>query len=253
MLKDILKASGSFVAATLAAVTLQACASDPETTLTGSVANFDKGNEYFAQGKYDSSQRYYAKVNDEAPDSPYRAHALLGQADSNYMLGEFVVSAPLYARFVELYPLDPKTPNALFYEGMSYFKDIVDVKKDQSSTQKALEKFQKFAEKYPEHPAAPYAKEKLGFLSDKLAEKIFTIAQYYYQLTDYGSCIGRVDDLLSKYPDTHLKGDALIMKARSYAGEEAYEKAKTVYGKIINELPGTEISKQAQTELTALK
>jgi outer membrane protein assembly factor BamD len=252
VLKNI-RGAALFATAVFAALSLQACVSDHETTLTGSVANFDNANLYFTQGKFDSSQRYYAKVNDEAPDSPYRAHALLGQADSYYLQGEFIVAAPLYARFVELYPLDQRTSNAFFYEGMSYFQDMVDVKKDQTSTQKALERFEKFIEKYPDHPASPFAKEKLALLTDRMAEKVFTIAKYYYDLTDYGSCIGRVDDLLKKYPDSRLKGEALMMKAKSYAGEEAYEKAKTVYLQIIAEHPGTDFSKQAETELNFLK
>jgi outer membrane protein assembly factor BamD len=236
----------------LATLLTQSCASLPEPEKSGPVANFDDANLYFAQGKYDAAQRYYTKILDEAPDSPYRVHALLGSADSYYMQGDYIVSAPLYARFVELYPLDDRTPDALFYGGMSYFKDMVKVTKDQGSTRKALDLFVKFSEKYPGNPAEPFAKEKISFLTDRLAEKMFTVAKFYFDLNAYGSCVGRVDDLLEKYPDTRFKGEALVMKAKSYAGEEAYEKAKKTYERIVSELSGTEFAKRAQSELNAL-
>ncbi len=236
----------------LAALLAQSCASLKETEKSGPVAYFDDANLYFAQGKYDAAQRYYTKVLDEAPDSPYRVHALLGSADSYYLQGDYIVAAPLYARFVELYPLDDRTPDALFYGGMSYFNDMVKVSKDQGSARKALDIFAKFSEKYPGNPAEPFVKEKISFLTDRLAEKMFIIAKFYFDLHAYGSCIGRVDDLLEKYPDTRFKGEALVMKAKSYAGEEAYEKAKKTYERIISELSGTEFARRAQSELNVL-
>jgi outer membrane protein assembly factor BamD len=229
---------------------LAGCASDDANKTA--IQNFNDANYYFTKAKWDGAEKLYQKILDNAPDSPYRIHSLLGVADSYYMQGDFISSAPMYARYVELYPMDERTPHALFYEGMSYYHDMVPVKKDQTSTEKALVKFTRFVEKYPDHPATPFAKEKILFLTDRLAEKIYTIAEYYYNITGYGSCIGRVDELLKKYPDTRFKGDALMLKARSYAGEESYEKAKIAFLQIAFEFKGTKHGAQAEAELKAL-
>jgi outer membrane protein assembly factor BamD len=225
-----------------------ACATAPEPKREA-VVNFDSANYYFAQGKFEPAQRYYHKIIDEMPDSPFRIHALLGSADSYFMDGDFVSAAPLYSRFVELYPLDEQTPRAMFYIGMSYFKDVPKISRDQTNSQKACDMFAKFVEKYPVHFATTFAQEKIEFLDDRLAEKTFMVAEYYFNVKGYVSCIGRVEDLLEKYPKTRLRSEALLMKARSYAGEEAYEKARLSYLAVIAEFPGTKTAAKASAEL----
>ena len=234
-----------------AAVAVLAGCATPDAQQTALV-NFEEANRVFTKGKWDGAEKLYHKIMDEAPDSPYRLHALLGVADSYYMQEDFISSAPMYARYVELYPMDERAQHALFYEGMSYFHDIVAVKKDQGSAKKALDRFSLFVEKYPNHPATPFAREKIVFLDDRLAEKLFTIAEYYYSTAGYGPCINRVDELLEKYPKTRFRGEALMIKARSYAAEEAYEKAKTVFLQAAFEFVGTEVGRDAAAELKEL-
>jgi outer membrane protein assembly factor BamD len=232
---------------------LGACVAPPTEQKREAYLNFDDANRYFAEGKFDVAQKYYQKVTDEAPDSPFRIHALLGQADSFFLQGEYIAAAPLYARFQELYPLDPRTSYAEFYQGMSYFRDVVAVKRDQSSTQKAYDLLVKFAEKYPEHPATQFAKEKTAFLKDRLSEKIYTIAKYYFDTASYGACIGRVEDLLEKFPDTRFKAEALLMKGKSLAAEEAFGKAELVFKDLIVLFPETPFATQATAELAQIK
>lgn len=230
---------------------LSACATPDAQKIAAE--NFNDANAYFAKGKFDGAQKMYNKVMDEAPDSPYRIHALLGVADSYYMEEEFVSAAPMYERFAELYPLDDHTPHAVFYAGMSHWHDMVTVKRDQTATKNALDAFTSFAEKYPGHPAEAFAKEKVAILTDRLAEKIFLIAEYYYNTAGYISCIGRVDELLEQYPTTRFKAQALLLKAKSFAAEESFEKAMVIFLQVAFEAPGSDIAKEAEAEMKAIE
>ncbi len=213
---------------------------------------FDKANMWFTKGKYSSSRDLYTRIIEEEPDSPFRIHVLLAEADTYFMGKEYDLSAPLYRRFRELYPLDPLTPRALFYEGMSYYWDIPNIARDQTSTKKALEIFQSFLKIYPHHFATPFAKQKVDFINDRLAEKTFLRAKFYYRIDAFGACIGRVDELLEKYPDTRFRAEALLYKGMSYLAEEAFGKSRAVFMEIIKEHPETKAAKKAQTELTNL-
>lgn len=239
------------LAALMAVAGLSACATrDSEKAM---LIAFNDANYYFSKGKFDQSQISYQSILDEHPDSPYRIHALLGVADSYYMLKDFSLSIPMYERFVELYPLDPMTNHALFYQGMSYFQDLLEVKRDQTNAVEALDTFGLFLKRYPEHPAGEFAREKIELMNDRLAEKELYLAKFYFGIGAFGSCIGRVDDLLEKYPDTRFKPKALLLKASSYREEEAFKKAKATYAQITSEFPETPHAAEATQELTKLK
>ncbi len=226
------------------------CAGKNETALMNET--FDKANMWFTKGRYQSSRDLYTKIIEEEPDSPFRIHVLLAEADTYFMGKEFDLSAPLYRRFRELYPLDPLTPRALFYEGMSYFWDIQEVGRDQTTAKEALEIFQSFSKKYPDHFAASFSKRKVVDIKDRLAEKIFMLAGFYYRIDEFGSSIGRVNELLKKYPDTRFRAEALLFKGRSYLAEEAFQKSRGIFMEIIKEHPDTDAAKNARTELANL-
>lgn len=212
---------------------------------------FDDGNAFFTKDKFDPSQKAYQRLLDESPDSPFRIHALIGSADANYLQGEYIAAATTYARFVELYPQDDLTSRALFYEGMSYYKDMVPLKKDQTSAGKALNIFVEFVRKYPMHFATPFAVDKITSLNDRLAEKEFEVALFYFNTAGYISCISRVDQLLEKWPDSRFKADALLLKAKSYLAEEAYEKGNTVLRQVAADFPATKAGMEAEALLKA--
>ncbi len=237
-------------------IMLAACSTTEGTKETKAtkamLTTFNNANYYFAKGKYEPAKKEYQKILDEFPDSLFRIHALLGVADSYYMMKEYYLAVPMYRRFRELYPLDQKTGHAFFYEGMGYYRDIVDVEKDQSSTRKSLEVFTAFLNKNPNHTATDFVKEKIAILSGRIEEKILTIAEFYYRIDAFGSCIGRVDDLLLEYPDTHLKPSALLLKGNAYFEEEAFLKAKAAFAQVVEEFPDTEEGREAAVRLRNL-
>lgn len=236
------------IATVTACLLISACATDEHKR---EMEYFNDGNLFFAKEKFEPSQKAYQSILDESPDSPYRIHSLLGSADAYYLQKEYIASAPVYARFVELYPQDDLTPHALFYEGMSYYEDMVPLKKDQTNAGKALEVFNEFVRKYPTHFATPFVLDKITSLNDRLAEKEFDVALFYFNTTAYISCIGRVDRLLEKWPATRFKADALMLKGRSYLAEQSYDKGNAVLRQIAADFPATSAGMEAAALLAA--
>ena len=234
----------------LAAVFLSACAT-PEKKLE-TLKSFNKANLFFAKGKFEPALKRYQSILDAEPDSPFRIHALLGVADSYFMQKEYYLAVPMYQRFIELYPLDDRTSHALFYEGMSYYLDLFKMERDQTNAEYGLEAFKKFAAGYPNHAAAPFAKKKISELEGRLAENLYLIAEFYHRIDAFGACIGRVDDLLLKYPGSRFVPSALLLKGKSYVEEEAFEKAGKVFAYVASEYPGTDEGNSAKSELRKL-
>lgn len=214
---------------------------------------YNDANLYFTKGKYETSRNHYQNLLDKYPDSPFRVRALLGVADSYYLGKEYFLAEPMYERFIELYPLDALTPHALFYKGMSYHQDIKKVPRDQTYTKNTMDTFKEFLFKYPNHPAGEFTRQKIAALDDLLAQKEFYILAFYYKINAFGSCISLVDDFVAVHPDTRYVPEALLIKGKSYKEEEAFEKARYVFERIVEEYGGTPAGKDAKTEIKALK
>ncbi|MFQ5431249.1 MAG: outer membrane protein assembly factor BamD [Nitrospinota bacterium] len=235
----------------LAALILSACAT-PEKKLE-TLKSFNKANLFYAKGKYDPAQKRYQSLLDAEPDSPFRIHALLGVADSYFMQKEYYLAVPMYQRFIELYPLDDRTPHAAFYEGMSYYLDLFKMERDQTNAREGLKAFKKFVTTYPNHAAVPFAREKIIELEERLAKTVYLIAKFYYGIDAFGACIGRVDDLLLEYPNSRFVPDALLLKGMSYVEEEAFKKAEEVFAQVSSEYPETSAGNSAKSKLKKLK
>lgn len=233
-----------------AALIFSACAT-PEKKLA-TLRSFDKANAFYANGKFDPALKRYQSILDESPDSPFRIHALLGVADSYFMQKEYYLAVPMYQRFIELYPLDDRTPHAAFYEGMSYYFDLFKMERDQTNAENGLKAFKKFTAEYPNHAATPFAKEKTAELEERLAENLYLIAEFYYGIDAFGACIGRVDDLLMKYPGSRFIPGALLLKGKAYGEEEAFKKAEKVFAYVSTEYRGTPEGNSAKNELKNL-
>ena len=235
----------------VAALILSACATKEKKMET--LKSFNKANQFYAKGKFDPALKRYQSILDAEPDSPFRIHALLGVADSYFMQKEYYLAVPMYQRFIELYPLDDRTPHAAFYEGMSYYFDLFKIERDQTNAENGLKAFKKFAAEYPNHAAASFAKEKITELEERLAENVYLIAKFYYGIDAFGACIGRVDDLLMQYPGSRFIPGGLLLKGKSYAEEEAFNKAEKVFAYVSTEYPGTSEANSAKNELKKLQ
>lgn len=234
----------------LAALVLSACAT-PEKRLE-TLKSFNKANLSYAKGKFEPAKKRYQNILDAEPDSPFRVHAMLGVADSYFMEKEYYLAVPMYQRFIELYPLDDRTPHAAFYEGMAYYLDIFKMERDQTNTENASKAFKKFIAAYPNHAAVPFAKEKIIELEERLAESMYLIAKFYYGVDAFAACIGRVDDLLLEHPGSRFVPAALLLKGMSYAEEESFKKAREIFAYVSSEYPGTPEGNSAKNELKKL-
>jgi outer membrane protein assembly factor BamD len=235
----------------LTALVLASCATP--TAEKKARAIFNDANYYFAKGKFEHSQKRYQTILDEFPDTPFRVNALLGSADAYYMLGEYFLSAPLYEQYQDLYPLHENIVHARLYEAMSYYRDVMKMERDQTNTTKALEAFSYFVIKYPDHPAAPFAKDQIVALDDKLAQKQIQALEFYYRIDSFVSCIARADLFVEMYPETKYVPHAIMLKGKSYREEEAFKKAEKAFREVVEIFPDTPEAAEAKTELKKLK
>jgi len=228
----------------LALALASACTSAQEAPTPDSQL-VNKANESYADGRFTQAAERYRLINDEHPDSPYLRLALLGLADSLYKDKEYVEASLYYERFIQLYPLDPLTPRALFYQGMSAYLDTSTSDRDQTNTLKAIELFDSFTTAYPAHPLAPPARERKGNMESQLAESHLEVARFYHRIGQNNAALIRLREFMEAYPASPLMPEALWMMGECYYREQAYKEAGRAFISLMEHYPASEYAPQA--------
>lgn len=207
----------------------------------------NKANNFYARERFNQATEAYRQSIHENPDSPYRKNATLALADSLYKEKKYFEAILYYERFIELYPLDPLKPRALFYMGMCYYHDSRTPDRDQTQTKKAMETFGAFIQDYPDHPLAPYAKkfrrEMIGVIETSLME----VGRFYHRTHKNQSAILRLTEYLGKYPEGPYVPEAMLLLGEAYYREQAYKKAALVFTDLVRRFPESEYAARAKT------
>ncbi len=207
---------------------------------------YAKGLTLYQDGNYDGAIAESRKIVEDYPLSPVAADAELLLADAYYAGGQYSDSAAYYANFVALHPGHPKAPYALFQKGMSYFRDVRSIDRDQTSDQKALLAFGDLISMYPESIYVDKAKDMTFFLKSRLAEREFYIGKFYYKDKKYKGALARFAEVLKKYPDAGLSDKTLYYIGISYIQLGEKELARDAFSTLVANFPNSSFAADAK-------
>lgn len=200
---------------------------------------YEEGLTDYQNGDYKGAIDRFKKVMEGYPLSPFAVDAELLLSDAYYAGAEYGDAASYYANFVSLHPNHPKASYALFQKGMSYFREISTIDRDQANTQKALLAFSDVASLYPASIYTDKAKEMIVFLKKQLAERELYIGNFYFKNKQYKGALARFAEVLKKYPDVGLSDKALYYIGMSYAELGEKELARDAFSTLIANFPNS--------------
>lgn len=241
-----------FLASILALFVLSGCASLKPVEVKRDAGDLYKGAlEAYYAGRLEESERTFKTLLEEHPMSQYSVDSQLMLGDVSYAMENFEDASAYYTSFISLHPSHPKAPYALFQKGMSHLKDVLTLDRDQTSTRKALFAFEDLVAAYPASTYAGKAGEFIMFLKNRLAEREFYIADFYYKKKNYKGALGRLRDLIKNYPDSGLTDKALYYIGESYMrlGERAL--AEEAFSALITNFPSSPFTRDARGRLKA--
>ena len=143
----------------------------------------------------------------------------------------------------------PRAAYALFQKGMSHFKNILSIDRDQTSTNKALFAFEDLVVSYPDSPYREKADELISFLRKRLAEREFYVANFYYKKSNYDGALARFADLLRTYPDAGLTEKTLYYMGEAYRHMGERDMAEEAYSTLISNFPDSGYTDDARSRL----
>jgi outer membrane protein assembly factor BamD len=185
-------------------------------------------------GDYVRAAKLFDEVERQHPYSVWARHAQVMSAFNYYLAQKYNEAISSGQRFLTIHPGSDEAPYAQYIVAMSYYQQIADVTRDQTTTQQASEAFNELIRRYPETRYAADARLKLDLIKDHLAGKDMEIGRYYQRSARWLAATYRFRNVVDNFQTTSHAPEALERLVESYLAlgmpDEAW-KAAAVLGK----------------------
>ncbi len=168
------------------------------------------------EGKLSRASKKLEELDRQHPYSEFSRKALIMQTFIAYRQGAYSDTAAYGKRYVALYPGDKDAAYAQYLVGMSYFRQIPDVTRDQSDTGRAYNAMLELTERYPDSEYVEDAKVKMRIARDQLAGKEMQTGRYYMERREFQAAISRFRTVTEEFQDTRHIEEALARLTESY-------------------------------------
>ena len=249
------------VSALLLLASISACASAPKSPPVGAEEPdkflWERGSEALNKKRWMVSREFFRQLMDSYPQSPYRADAKLGIADS--YLGEGSIEGQVLAinefrEFLSYYPTHDRADYAQYKLGMAHFYHMRAPARDQTETREAITELTAFVQRYPNSKLFPEASHNLRIAKDRLADHEYGVGLHY--LRTRTSVIGAIDRLamILKNDPQYTRRDAVYYQlAQALLLLQQPAAAIPYLEKLIAEFEQSEFLEKAKIQVGELK
>lgn len=168
------------------------------------------------QHRYKEAALLFDEVERQHPYSIWARRAQLMSAFSYYMSADYPKAIESSQRFLSIHPGNKDAPYAYYLIGISYYEQIADVRRDQSTTEQALAALGEVQRRYPETRYAADAALKIDLVNDHLAGKEMEIGRFYERRNQWLAATLRFREVVDKYETTTHAPEALYRLVESY-------------------------------------
>ncbi|MHA1529153.1 MAG: outer membrane protein assembly factor BamD [Alphaproteobacteria bacterium] len=170
---------------------------------------FQMGEAQLADGDAVGAAQTFNEIERLYPFSQLAKRAIIMSAFSSYSAGDFANARASARRYLDLYPSDKDAAYAQHLIALTYYDNIVDVGRDQATTERALKALREVVSRYPESDFARDAELKIDLTLDHLAGKEMEVGRYYLKRGHYTAAINRFRIVIDKYETTSQTPEAL--------------------------------------------
>ncbi len=228
----------SLLLASLCALPLAGCAHTGNKADTAYVAR-DVSSLYAAAqrtmqyGDYEGAAKLFDEVERQHPYSTWARHAQVMSAFNYYLAQKYTDAISSAQRFLTIHPGSEEAPYVQYIVAMSYYQQIPDVARDQSTAQQAADALNELIRRYPESRYAADARLKIDLITDHLAGKEMNVGRFYQREGQWLAATYRFQNVVNQYQTTSDAPEALERLVECYLAlgipEQAW-KAAAVLG-----------------------
>ncbi|MEC7291359.1 MAG: outer membrane protein assembly factor BamD [Pseudomonadota bacterium] len=158
---------------------------------------------------FDTAILLFNEVERQHPYSEWARRSSLMSAFASYESRKYDEAVSTAQRYLSLNPAGQGAPYAYYLIAVSHFDQIMDVGRDQKTTELARDALTDVVRRYPDTDYAKDAAVKLDMVSDQLAGKEMEIGRWYLRRNQHLSAVNRFRTVVSDYDTTSHAPEAL--------------------------------------------
>jgi outer membrane protein assembly factor BamD len=240
---------------------LSACTSGPRKPPVGTLEPdkflWERGTQELNKKHWLTAREYFRELMDSYPQSPYRADAKLGLADT--YLGEGsaesqVLAINEYREFLSYYPTHNRADYAQYKLGMSYYYQMHGPDRDQSETDEAIVELTRFVEQHPNSPLIDEGRKRLREARDRKSDADYRVGYFYLRTQKFPpAAIDRFQSILKNDPGYTRRDAVYFYLAQALIKMKREAEALPYLDRLINEFEYSEHLEEAKKLADTLK
>jgi outer membrane protein assembly factor BamD len=203
---------------------------------------YNRGADNLDRRRYAQALRFFEEVERQHPYSSWARRAMLMEAYTHYQANEYDDAIEDAQRFISLHPGNESAPYAYYLVAICHFERIMDVGRDQATTERALAALNDVVRRYPESAYARDARLKLDMVYDQLAGKEMAIGRFYLDRDQHLAAINRFRNVIENenFQRTSHVPEALHRLVEAYLSVGMTEEAQRMAAVLGHNYPGSE-------------
>jgi outer membrane protein assembly factor BamD len=209
------------VAIAVCALALGGCQSNKRNTELAYVERpveqlYNQGARRLDARDYDTAILLFAEVERQHPYSEWARKSMVMSAYASYQTRDYTTAVSAAERYLALHPGGSEAEYAYYLIALCYFDQIIDVGRDQATTERARTALNDIIRRFPDSEYAKDANLKLDMVNDQLAGKEMTVGRWYLRSNQTLSAINRFRNVVDTYQTTSHTPEALHRLVEAY-------------------------------------
>ena len=201
---------------------------------------YSEGFNQFERQRYDVAAQLFDEVERQHPYSEWARRAMMMAAFAHYQSNDYEGAIATAERYINLYPSGQTTAYAYYLIALCHYERILDVGRDQTETQAALDALNQVERRYPSTDYARDARLKIDLTRDHLAGKEMDIGRWYQRDGHFLAAINRFKRVVDEYDTTTHAPEALHRLVECYLALGILDEARQVAAVLGYNYPGSD-------------
>jgi len=211
---------------------------------------YSKGMNFYKKNNFIYAFEAFQQCRTRYPISELGIKSELKMADCLYYQQQYGTAFIKYQEFSRLHPKYKFIDYVYYQMGMSYYKQVCSIDRDQSFSEEAVKQFETLVALFPSSQYVSSARKKIERCKKNLAEHILYIANFYSRTKAYNSALYRYVEALQNYRDYIESPDQLMFEiGKLYLRANQPENARDQFIALLKEYPKSPLAPQAETLL----
>ena len=189
---------------------------------------YNNAADLLDQRRWGEAATAFEEVERQHPYSSWARRSMLMTAYAQYQSNQYDEAMISARRFVSLHPGNEGAPYAYYLIAICQFEQIMDVGRDQKTTEDSLAALQEIVRRYPTSDYARDARLKIDMTYDQLAGKEMEVGRFYLKREQQLAAINRFKKVIDdpNFQKTTHTPEALHRLVESYLSVGMTEEAQ---------------------------